>query len=161
MEIDDKLTWKFHVKTVEKKIAQSIGILSKIRYKINNKTAATLYNTLIHSRISYCNIVWANTYKSSLAHLLVLQKRALRVILKYRRKIGEKDLFQEANKLSVTDVAKLQMFKVIFDWHHNLLPKSFNTFLSARLKCMNTVLVSRLPTIFSLNLIEQTIGNFL
>ena len=51
---------------------------------------------ILYIYISYCNIVWANTYKSSLAHLLVLQKRALHVILKSRRKIGEKDLFQEA-----------------------------------------------------------------
>ena len=39
-----------------------------------------LYNSLFLPYISYCGEVWANTYKSKLNALIVLQKRVIRLI---------------------------------------------------------------------------------
>ena len=79
VEIDSNLAWKDQISKVEKKISSAIGVVSKVRFKITNKTALLLYDALIASQLNYCNIVWAATYKSSLDRLYVLQKRALRI----------------------------------------------------------------------------------
>ena len=77
--IDSDLSWENHIKDVERKVSSVIGVISKIRYKINFKTCVRLYDALILSRLTYCNLIWASTHKTSLTKLFILQKRALRI----------------------------------------------------------------------------------
>src|SRR5206468_507138 len=62
--LDDKLTWKNHIQLVEKKLSAANFILRNIRYKINQKTALKMYDTLISPYLTYCNILWGNTCKT-------------------------------------------------------------------------------------------------
>jgi len=78
--VDQHLTWKVHIKNISSKIAKNIGILSRISYLLPSYTRITLYYSLIYPYLSYCNMVWASTYKSRLHSLTVLQKRAVRFI---------------------------------------------------------------------------------
>ena len=55
-----------------------MGILSKLRHYLNNKTLLDLYYALIYRFFSYCIIAWGNTHKSTLQPLFVIQKRAIR-----------------------------------------------------------------------------------
>jgi hypothetical protein len=68
--------WKDHVK----KIKRSIGLLSKIRYYVNENTLKTLYSTLIYPLISYSLVAWGNNYSSTLKPLFILQKKAIRIM---------------------------------------------------------------------------------
>ena len=47
IEVDEKLTWKNHVISLENKLTSANFIISKIRYKINEDTAVKLYDTLV------------------------------------------------------------------------------------------------------------------
>ena len=58
-----------------------IGVIYRIRDKINTKTAWMIYDALIASQLNYCNIVWGYGYKTDLDSLYVLQKRAWRLCL--------------------------------------------------------------------------------
>ena len=71
--INENLNWSNHVKYISTPIARSIGVLRKLRYILPVSTRFTLYNTLVLPYISYCNIVWANSY-SSTNSLFLLQK---------------------------------------------------------------------------------------
>src|SRR3989442_7135846 len=82
VEIDDKLSWKKHIESIEKKLSSAIFIIRKIRYKINQQTARKLYDTLILPHITYCNLIWGNTYKSNTQNILKLQKEPLGYVLK-------------------------------------------------------------------------------
>ena len=73
--IDNSLTWKPHIELLTTKISQVIGILYKTRYKINTKAALCIYDALISSHLSYCNIVWGNTYPTVLHRIHILQKK--------------------------------------------------------------------------------------
>ena len=77
VEVDDQLSWKYHICLVVKKLSQYIGILSKIIHKINSDTALLLYNIMFQPHIHYCNLIWANTYMSALSPVIILQKRAI------------------------------------------------------------------------------------
>ena len=75
--IDEKLNWKSHVTYVQNKVAKIIGIFNKVKFILNTTTLFKLYNALILPFLSYCCEVWGNTYKSTLSHLFVLQKKKL------------------------------------------------------------------------------------
>jgi len=119
VEIDEKLTWKNHIQHIEKKISSTIFILKKIRHKINPITAFKLYDTLILSHLTYCNIIWSNTYSTYTKHLFTLQKRALRIC--YYPKIAptSDQLFKLTNKLPLSDLQKMQISKIIFQYFNS------------------------------------------
>ncbi len=71
---------KFLIKYLCSKMAKSIGVLSKSRYILNQKTLHTLYSTLILPYLSYCVKIWANTYKSALHKICTLQNRAIQIL---------------------------------------------------------------------------------
>ena len=93
--IDSQLSWKSLINTVNSKIASIIGVISKIRYKLCERSAMLLYDSLIVSHLTYCNILWASNYKSLLEKTIVLQKRALRVCLGTSRKISSIELIKK------------------------------------------------------------------
>ena len=125
--IDSDLTWKNHIKDIERKISSVIGVISKIRFKINTKTCAKLYDALILSRLTYCNVIWASTHKTSLTKLFILQKRALRICYRLNKSTGN-NMFKQLNKLSIYDLNKLYKIKFVYSVLNNLLPKCFNGF---------------------------------
>ena len=61
--IDECLSWNIHIKELENKISNNIGIMSRLKYTLPSSILRTLYCSLILSYLSYCNIIWANTYK--------------------------------------------------------------------------------------------------
>jgi len=55
--IDDKLHWKPHICYVAAKVSRNIGVIKRIRFKINFKTALLLYDTMVQSHFSYCRLL--------------------------------------------------------------------------------------------------------
>ena len=59
--------------------ATCIGVIARIRHKLTRRALMLLYDTLIASQLSYCNIIWASTYRTPLLKIYSLQKRALKL----------------------------------------------------------------------------------
>ena len=85
VEIDNNLSWKFHIENLETKIARVIGIMYKVRPILNTYCLKSLYHSLIHSRLSYANIAWGSTNVSKLKKLISLQNHAIRIICNKRK----------------------------------------------------------------------------
>ena len=45
--VDSKLTWKFHIQELEKKISKNIGIISRLSYILPADVLRMLYSTLV------------------------------------------------------------------------------------------------------------------
>ena len=80
--IDHKFCWKPHIKHVRSKVAKSVGVLGKTREVLNYNSLLTLYHTLILPYLTYCVEVWGNTYSSNINPLIIIQKRAIRIVHK-------------------------------------------------------------------------------
>ena len=80
--IDDKLTWKYHISDVCKKIFMCIAILNTVKYILNTKSMYALYCALILPHLTYCVEVWGNNYKTNLMALYLLQKRQFVLFVK-------------------------------------------------------------------------------
>jgi hypothetical protein len=112
--IDDKLSWKIHIKHLESKVSSLIGILSKIRFKINIETSNLIYDGLIISQLNYCNVLWASGYKTTINKLETLQARALRICNRLDYKLSKPKTFALLNRLSLSQLNKLNILKFVY-----------------------------------------------
>ena len=58
IEIDQKLTFNCHVKTLCSKAAKKLSVLQRIANIIDEEKRNLLFNAIIKSRFSYCPLVW-------------------------------------------------------------------------------------------------------
>ena len=72
--IDENLNWKAHIKSVSLKISRSVGVLSKIKNIVPDNVLVMIYNSLILSHLSYCNLAWGNSYSGHLMQLKCCKK---------------------------------------------------------------------------------------
>ena len=78
--IDYKLSWKNRVDSIALKISKTIGLLSKLRHFVPHHTLVNIYNSLITHYLHYGLTELGQAGKTYLNKLLILQKRALRLI---------------------------------------------------------------------------------
>ena len=64
--LDEFLSWDAHVNQLYKKLAQTNGILSKLRHYVPQKTCISVYFSLFYSYILYGSLAWQFTSKTNL-----------------------------------------------------------------------------------------------
>ena len=71
--LDNKFNWKKHTKYVANKIAKSIGIISKTKKYLTQKSTLSLYYSFIYPMMLYCNLAWGSTSQANLWCIFKLQ----------------------------------------------------------------------------------------
>ena len=81
--VDDKSNFSEHVKLIETKVAQAVGILSEVTntyHKMHYLLSTTLYYSLIHPYLLCGLVTWGNTFSTYLDGLSKLQNKAIRIL---------------------------------------------------------------------------------
>ena len=78
--IDEKLTWNQHISHISLKVSKGLGIISRVRRIFPQTVLLMLYYSLIYPYLSYCCIIWGNACVSTLNRVVILQKRAIRLV---------------------------------------------------------------------------------
>ena len=78
--LDEKISWKEHIKTVENRFYKNIGLLRKAKQLLNSESLKTIQFSNIHSYLNYAKIAWVSTNPTKLKKLYYLQKQAARII---------------------------------------------------------------------------------
>jgi len=74
-------------------------------------------------------MVWASTYNSRLTKLIMLEKRALRVIARTSPPgINSEALFAKLQLLKLHQIKLLQIGTFMFSYNHSLLPSNFKNY---------------------------------
>jgi hypothetical protein len=115
----------YNVKAIATKIAKNVGLLSRISYLIPQHVRKSLYYTLIYPYFSYGNIVWASTYPTSLRKLLLLQKKAIRLIARDKKYSHTENRYYEYKILKFDNINLLQTGIFMYKYFNKLLPKAF------------------------------------
>ena len=76
--------------------------------------------------LNYCCIIWGNNYESQLHKLLILQKRAGRLIEYVYPPHSSEPIFKKHNILKLADIGKLQLLLVMHKFITKQLPELFN-----------------------------------
>ena len=121
--ISENMKWNAHVQYISDKVSRNVGILCKLKYYVPKNILFMLYNSLILSNISYCNIVWA-TAKSHIDSILLLQKKAIRICTNSGNRDHSDPLFVELKTLKVNDINFLQNSLFMFRLYNGQLPSS-------------------------------------
>jgi len=57
-----------------------MGVTRRIGRNIDSKTTLLLYDAMILSHLTYCNLIWENFARSHQIKLYCLQKKAIRLV---------------------------------------------------------------------------------
>ena len=130
--IDSGLTWKAHIENLSKKISKTIGLLYKIRPYVSKDILKMLYYSLVYSHISYGIEVWGSADPCHLNNILLIQKRAARLITRNDIRFNDfsynssNPLFVQLGFLKVKDVFRLRISKFIYDCLNKNTPEIFH-----------------------------------
>ena len=120
--IEEHLNWALHISHLCNIIARNVGILQKLRYFIPTYVLKILYHSLILSHLQYCTLLWANSYRSHLHKLRLLQKKAIRIISNTDYLAHSSKLFLNLKLLKLDDLMKFQLGTFMYKLKYNKLP---------------------------------------
>ena len=106
--IDDKLSWHRHIAYVCKKLTKSLSVIYKVKNILNVDSLKYLYNSLILPYLFYCCEVWGNGCSYLIERVVVVQKRATRVISKSEYRAHTLPLFSKYKLLKFSDIVQLR-----------------------------------------------------
>ena len=127
--IDSKLTFKNHIDELKKKISRSIGVLYKLRPFVTSKILSSVYYAIVYPFLLYGITVWGNASKTFLTPIFILQKKFVRMATSND---GFPDipgplehttpLFHKLKILTIFDIYRLQLGKLVFETLNNIGP---------------------------------------
>lgn len=120
--LDEKLSWKAHVEYVKQKISKIIGILFKVKDLFDCSLLHMLYCSMILPYFTYCVEVWGNTYSNTTKPLVLLQKKAIRIINKRGYREHTNDLFLATRQLKFKDLVDLKCLILMWKAKQRMLP---------------------------------------
>ena len=114
---------------------------------------------MIYPYLTYCNVIWANTYSTRLRSIFMLQKKIVRIITFSNYTEESRPLFKS---LKILDIYELNTYLTgifMYWYYHGNLPAYFINFFvqNESIHSYNT----RSATKYTLNLNEQIMQNFL
>ena len=132
IKIDEHLNWKQHIHDIAIKLNTVNVLLSVIRNYVNKDILRTIYFAIFDSHINYANLTWGQNLHA-LSKIIILQKKALRIMNFQSRDSHSSPLFKSNHILKLED--KILMENIIFinKSCNNPLPpifKSWFTFCS-------------------------------
>ena len=126
MHINENRTWKQDIAAVKRKVSSTLFFIKQVKHVLPPDSLRTLYFALIHPHLSYVITVWGNADQNVIIPLMLVQKRAIRVInhASYYSHTGPK--FKKSGILKLEDLFYYQSLLFIHDYMSNKLPNSFN-----------------------------------
>ena len=128
--IDKRFTWQRHISSVTLKVSKSLYALTRLKFKLPRHTLVILYSSLVFSHLSYCNIMWGCASTSALQELLVLQKRAIRIINKSNYLSHTSPIFKDLAILKLSDINFYQTVLFVYKCKQNMLPVVCSRFVT-------------------------------
>ena len=124
--LDENLSWIPHISNVTRKIAKSIRIIYKSSFCLQPSFLRTLYYSLVYPYLMYCVTVWGSTYKSNLLRIVLVQKKAIRILSKVSFDSHTDPLFKQHGILTIQKIYLSQIGNFMFRFSKGLLPNSFS-----------------------------------
>ena len=120
--IDENLSWKTHIHSVANKISKTIELNARLRQIVPTSTLLNIYQSLITPYLTYGLISWGNACKTFLDQILVLQKRALRLIYFAETNDHAIPFFVNAKILPLQSLYYESVCSLMYDVNKNTAP---------------------------------------
>ena len=107
--IDNNLRFDEHINRVSSKIARSLGVMNRIKELVPVSISKILYFSLIYPYFNYCIEIWGSTARCPIGKLVLLQKRAVRIVKDVHYLHHTDELFNEMNLLRLNDIYRFNI----------------------------------------------------
>ena len=141
--IDAGLTWQAHIDTISNKLSRATGLLYKIRPYVNIQILKMLYYSLIFSHLNYAVEIWGSTHNIYLNRILILQKRAIRLISYCDKRLEDYSLqpsdplFYKLQIHKIQDIFILRTSKFVFNCLIKITPVNFHSWFRLTVQIHN------------------------
>jgi len=112
------------------KVSHNVGILRKLKFTLSQTCLLLLYNSLVLPYLQYCSIIWGCSSPNKLKSLIVLQKKAVRIIVKAEFRAHTTPLFKKCSLLKIMDICQFQIALFMFKFTISKLPSMFNSYFT-------------------------------
>ena len=129
VKIDTNLTWQHHINYLSIKLNRANALLFKIWKYISPKILRSIYFAIFDFHLSYCCLVWAQNF-SNIKRILILQKKAVRIINFQPRNSHTNPLFKQNFILKFQNKICLENILFVSKSLDNLSPLIFNIWFS-------------------------------
>ena len=123
VQIDNKLYWKEHIKTVSSKVSRAIGFLKHAKSFLPEKTLRTMYTGIVEPHFHYCCSVWGCCGLTEINHLQKLQNRAARIITGSRFDAPGLPLVKRLGWKTIDELISSESNIMVFKSLHGLAPQ--------------------------------------
>ena len=115
VNIDDKLNFREHIKTVERKGACAVGILAKSKHYLSQDILLQLYHALIltECHLIYAILVCGSTFQIYIDQLFIYQNKAVKTIDKAKWNDSPSPLYNELGMLKLAKIYELEVTKIM------------------------------------------------
>lgn len=121
--LDENLSWKPHIEFISSKIAQTIGIMNRLKLSVPTFILLNLYNSLILPRLNYGLLIWG----SQTSRIFKVQKKAIRIVNLAKYNSHTEPLFKSCRLLNINDLYKVRILDFYYNLIHKKLPHYFLT----------------------------------
>jgi hypothetical protein len=73
--------------------------------------------------LNYCNEIWGNYFKTNIEPLVLLQKKAIRIVNNSNYRAHTDPIFKKFNLLKLFDMVHMNTMCMMFKIHNRLLPE--------------------------------------
>ena len=156
--IDEDMKWSEHIKHVYNCIKKFIGIFYKVRTRLPTACLKNLYFATVHPILQYGIELYANTHKTALHDLTVLNNKILRILQFKLNSSDTNELYDSYNTLDVSKLHVLKILNFVYKsfYDHNNLPSVFNNYFVTN--CTVHEHNTRSQSYVHLNLINSNYG---
>ena len=115
--LDKELNWSIHLNKLCNKLSSSLFALRIVKNKLEAKSLIQVYYAIFESHIRYGIIFWGNSSKTNVNKVLLIQKKAVRVLagLEYRESCKEHFV-----SLRIMTVISLYIYETLLFVKNNL-----------------------------------------
>ena len=113
---DFDMSFKSHIRHLSQRLARTAALLYRVKSIMPEFVLRNMYHAHVLSVLSYCNIIWSNTFPTHLDSLIKLQKRIIRTITNSDFIAHTHPLFKQ---LKILDIEKLRKFHLGIYFYRN------------------------------------------
>ena len=126
--LSEKLTWKYRLMELSKKMARTCGILFRVRHLLLRNVLVCLYNFLFSPFLQYGIWFGGLTYETYMDPVFSLQKRVVRAISLAHFSSPSSPISSELKILKLHDLFQLKLLCLLYDSVNRISPSCFHSF---------------------------------
>jgi hypothetical protein len=126
--LDEKLSWKYHIDYVAKKLSQLTGVFYHLSRFIPVELVSQIYYAYVFPYIKYGIEVYGSCSKTALNIIQVKQSKLLKIVCKRDMRDSSTALHQELKLLNCQSIHELFTLIFVYKQQNKLLPDIFNNY---------------------------------